>query len=459
MGFGGALRAIVGNPLELPGLGNPLGNDGNALTFQFPLSFGTTVNDLANALHVPVSDILAVNPGLQPNSPLSLSQVIDLPPAHIDTIARSLSNLGQASSDLTPPRMDLTLPSNAPPQSYTAPLPGGSVNIVPPMTATAKAAGDITGAVLGNGLPGTASPAQWTIDSSDMASQARAPAITSPLDSVSTAISSPRTSTAVGEISNPSLSRDDEDRVGFARAATPVVRASQAHQHESDAIPPPPLPLDASRASPLPGVQINPLASFAPAYSGWNVVPVVVDSNQAKLEIMALLAAQLSGSNAAGSTVATPQAPAFIDPQIVAAQAASVRAGRVVDLGAGRSLEFTLVIDRMRRIDAIGREEQAATRRTGDGLNEKIQDTGAEEETQQSDDRRDDERRRQAAIAAMRRRRRPRSKRCRYRGGSSRAAGKSGTVRYPKGVDLAEFRSRQPPRYLWTARNEPRASE
>lgn len=452
MGFGGALRAIVGNPLELPGLGNPLGNDGNALTFQFPLSFGTTVNDLANALHVPVGDILAVNPGLQPNSPLSLSQVIDLPPAHIDTIAHSLSNLGQTSSDLTPPRMDLTLPPNAPPQSYTTPLPGGSVNIVPPITATAKAAGDITGSVLRNVLPGTASPTQWTLDPPDVVSQVRAPTANAPIDSVSATASSPRTSTSVGDVSDPSMSRNDEGRIGFAHAAATVVRASQTHQHDSDGIPPPPLQPDASRASPLPGVQINPLSSFTPAYNAWSVVPVAADSNQAKLEIMALLAAQLSGSNVAGSTVAMPQAPAFIDPQIVAAQVASMRAGRVVDLGAGRSLEFTLVIDRMRRIDAIGREEQAATRRTGDGLNEKVQDMEAEEETQQSDDRRDDERRRQAAIAAMRRRRRPRSKRCRCRGGSSR---KSGKVRYPKGVDLAEFRSRQPPRYLWTVSEEP----
>jgi hypothetical protein len=151
--------------------------------------------------------------------------------------------------------------------------------------------------------------------------------------------------------------------------------------------------------------------------------------------------------------------PAFIDPQVVAAQVASMRAGRVVDLGAGRSLEFTLVVDRMRRIDAIGREEQAATRRTGDGLNEKVQDTEAEEETQQSDDRRDDERRRQAAIAAMRRRRRPRSTRCRYRHGSAGRSRGAGTVRYPKGVDLAEFRSRQPPRYLWVARPESPSGE
>jgi hypothetical protein len=195
-------------------------------------------------------------------------------------------------------------------------------------------------------------------------------------------------------------------------------------------------------------------APAPPAQPNWSVAAAAVDGNEAKLQIMALLMAQM-GQSAAGATagVAGVQTPGFVDPQAVAAYAASMRAGRTVDLGAGRTLEFTLAPDRMRRVGAIGDEERTlGGRRSADAALKSAREKRPEtEESQESRDRRDEQRRRRAAEAGLRRRRRQLSARCRPRQGPRMPLREPGRGRYPKAVDWAEFRSRQPPRYLWDA--------
>ncbi|HEX7816405.1 hypothetical protein [Dyella sp.] len=472
MGFGASIKTIIGdagNPLGLPGVNDPLAGGQDNLSFQFPLSFGTTVNDLANVLNVPLGDILAINPGLQAGSSLHLSQVIDLPPAHIGSIAQSLSSLGGGSSDLAPARMDLTLPANAPPQSYATPVSSGSVNVMPSSAQATQDVINTASAVLNRVFPSAvatparmsdpiaaSSPSTRLLPQRDDPVAAMARQVASTPAQASTLRTMPVAGDDVAPAGTATTLADSRDAAttAFSRDAVVAVRASQVRLRDSDSIPPPPSMPGAARTEVvLPSVQSNPLASM-PAYANWTPVPIPGDANQAKLEILALLAAQMGSAHATSGPVAQ-QVPAFVDPQAVAAQAAAMRGTRVVDLGAGRSLEFTLVSDRMRRIDAIGRDEQAATRRTGDGLDAKVGDAQPQEETQQADDdRRDGERRKQAAIAAMRRRRRPRSTRCRYRRGA-RATPSSTPGRYPARVDLAEFRSRLPPRYLWNWPQEP----
>lgn len=221
--------------------------------------------------------------------------------------------------------------------------------------------------------------------------------------------------------------------------------------------PPPPIPGSDSRVSPF--ANQTPLQSSwiqQPSVSSWNAVASVVGATggtQAKLEIMALLTAQLGQAAAASgqSGASHAAAPGFIDPQ-AAAYAASVRTGRAVDLGMGRTMQFSLVDDRLNRVSAIGEEASAnGLRRTGDGLDQApVTPAEPDEETQDGHESDSKERRRLAAIAAMRRRRRPLSTRCRYRRGIRRPLRETGRGRYPQGVDLAEFSQRLPPRYLWT---------
>lgn len=221
--------------------------------------------------------------------------------------------------------------------------------------------------------------------------------------------------------------------------------------------PPPPIPGSDSRVSPFAN-QTSLQSSWIqqPSVSSWNAVVGVAGATggtQAKLEIMALLTAQLGQAATAGGQPGASHAPApgFVDPQ-AAAYAASVRTGRAVDLGMGRTMQFSLVDDRLSRVSAIGEEASAnGLRRTGDGLDQApVTPAEPDEETQDGHESDGKERRRLAAIAAMRRRRRPLSSRCRYRRGIRRPLREAGRGRYPQGVDLAEFSQRLPPRYLWT---------
>jgi hypothetical protein len=231
-------------------------------------------------------------------------------------------------------------------------------------------------------------------------------------------------------------------------------------QHGSESIPPPPpMPwLDGTRPNLLsaPMAWTGAVPQGAPP-AGWSVAAPLADGNEAKLQIMALLMAQLGQAAAGSAGAANVQAPGFIDPQAVAAQVASMRAGRAIDLGAGRTLEFTLVQDRMRRIGAIGDEERvAAGRRAQDAAAKPARDARPENEaSQESRDRREQARRRRAAEAAMRRRRRKLSTRCRPRRGPRLPLREPGQGRYPMSVDWAEFRGRLPPRYLWDAPGAP----
>jgi len=245
-----------------------------------------------------------------------------------------------------------------------------------------------------------------------------------------------------------------------AQAANNSARTVQA-QRDPNLPPPPPMPPAGENRFNAFGMAA-PLQNAAPQpsiLSAWNAVAGAASGgNQAKLEIMALLATQAGSSMAGGVTapVGNGQAPGFIDPMALAAYAAAMRGGRTINLGGGRTLQFNVVADRLSRINAIGDEERGAstgTRRTGDGLDGVADDELAEvdEKAQERHEERNRERRRLATVAAMRRRRRPLSTRCRYRQGERRPLRDPGCGRYPRGVDLAEFSSRLPPRYLWTA--------
>jgi hypothetical protein len=229
------------------------------------------------------------------------------------------------------------------------------------------------------------------------------------------------------------------------QATNATARAAQSRQHNQGSDIPPPMDprwFAAQITSPVPnGVSIAPPAVVTHATN--------LPNSPTALQLMAWLVAQSNGSLAAGASSVVPQqGQPFIDPQALAAFAATMRATKVVDLGAGRSMEFSLVRDRLQRIDPIGHEDRAASgRRTYDGLEEVRVGRPDHEDVEQTDEQREQGRRRRAAIAAMRRRRRARTRRCRYWRGSRSILRASGAERYPKSVDWAEFRSRQPPRY------------
>lgn len=263
----------------------------------------------------------------------------------------------------------------------------------------------------------------------------------------------------------------NEENVTVPNAAQNATRTAQTQRDPTLPPPPPMPPAGENRFNPF--AMAAPLQNAAPQstiLSAWNTVAGAASGgNQAKLEIMALLATQAGSSMAGGVTApaGNGQMPGFIDPTALAAYAAAMRGGRTINLGGGRSLQFNVVADRLSRINAIGDEERRASagaRRTGDGLDGVAQDDELgeiDEKAQERQEERNRERRRLASVAAMRRRRRPLSTRCRYRQGERRPLREPGCGRYPRGVDLAEFSSRLPPRYLWTASphraNEPPA--
>jgi len=481
---GSLLQAIIsGSSLELPGFGQDSG--GSGLTILFPLSWGDTVSDLANTLNLPADSILAVNPGLQVDSQLSVSQIIALPSSHIDTIMRSVDPGNSRIYGPSPSLPDVTLPPNAPRESYSARVPSDSVSVALPPPRSSQIAFDVLNTPQRNPLlapltedttnrqfASVGSPEPLSLASES--NQALGPWIMSVVSSepangpgdsrnasiVPVAGQAPATATSApivdrgGSIFDASSHSLSESIFSGAQATNGVMQAGQNQQRNLTLNAPPPIPM--MLAGSRDAVQLTSLMPLSgsicivPSNSLWNSTFVPSDSHQTTLQLMGLLVAQLGSSTTMGSTtLVSAQGPAFIDPQAVAAQAANMRAGRVIELGAGRSLEFSLVTDRMRRIDAIGQEERAASRRTGDGLEELRVRQRDDEETEQTDEQREQGRRRRAAIAAMRRRRRPRSKRCRYWRGSRSILITPGARRYPKSVDLAEYHSRQPPWYLW----------
>jgi len=456
------LHAIIhGNPLDLPGLGSSTHDGG--LTILFPLSFGNTVGDLANALKLPVDSILAVNPGLHADSPLSVSQVVGLPDDKVEQIVQSV---GALSGRVYPPA-PVTAPPPSPPAEAAPPPYAGAVlnvNATVPMPALHSVASELNLTDQPRQLATLIAPADdaapsWTIQAGAYTLQSAddppvtvatpqptktPPPIAEPSSSepVTTPTAAPNSSDNVtlpasGQPSNPSTA----NRVQATHAPT---RSLQIQQRTQDStIPPPPIDPRWFTAQPI----VTPASDIRMA------TPMVFASantsaNPNALRLMALLMAQSSASLAAGgSTTPPPPLQPTIDPQALAAFMAATRGNKVVDLGAGRSMEFSLVRDRLQRIDPIGQEDRATPgRRSGDGLEEVRVGRPEQDDVEQTDEQREQGRRRRAAIAAMRRRRRPRSRRCRYWRGS-RSILRSAGMRYPKNIDWAEFRSRQLPRY------------
>jgi len=466
------LQAIVsGNPLDLPGLGS---ND-NGLTILFPLSLGGTVNDLANALNLPVDSILAVNPGLRADSLLNVSQVVGLPDSHVDRIMQNVTFAGHHAyvstpSAASPPHgppplqappavtnghgvgpalrtvLDVFNTLNHPPQTALLPLP------VDEHTDRWMVSIDLTISVKGADEPLPARPVVAPLTEPEPvsgSSRVTEPATTVPLNTAAVNVDP-------GKVVAASSSQRAEDREGafsFMQTGNVVVPTGLDRQRTRSADVPPPIPMDDRRFA------WPPVAMAASSSSnGVNIMapPVAMhaadlhaDSRPLTSQLMALLLAQTGGSIMAGATApVSSQTSPSVDPQALAALVSSMRASKVIDLGAGLSLQFSLVDDRLRRIDAIGQERTPA-RRTGDGLEEVRISRPNSEDVEQTDEQREQGRRRRAAIAAMRRRRRPRTRRCRYWRGMRRDLHVPRTMRYPKSVDLAEFRRRLPPRYMW----------
>ena len=471
------LHAIInGNPLDLPGLGS----DDSGMTILFPLSFGNTVNDLANALDLPVDSILAVNPGLQADSPLSVSQVVGLPDDRVGQIMQAVGRLGDR------PYVSMRAPASAPavsssepphtsgwtPVSYGYRSLNDNANVCVPALRALASEPDLSdhpkqAAAL---IPPVDEQAQdWMARTGRFAlsidgAQPEPSAITplpkaAPDQMLAAAPSSSDSATTLARVVTPASAQGDvtfatssqrqnpfEAVINGVQSTSDTTRAMQdrARNAGSD-VPPPPMDprwFAAQITSPVSsGAQVAPLSVVAHAAN--------LSGSPTSLQLMALLVAQSSGSLAAGSASVTPQqSQPFVDPQAMAAFVAATRAVKVVDLGAGRSLEFSLARDRLQRIDPIGQEDRAASgRRTDDGLEEVRISRPDREDVEQTDEQREQGRRRRAAIAAMRRRRRARTRRCRYWRGSRSGLRTSGAARYPKRVDWAEFRSRQPPRY------------
>ncbi|RUL79050.1 hypothetical protein [Dyella choica] len=489
------LHAIIGgNPLNLPGLG---ANDGG-LTLLFPLSLGGTVNDLANALHLPVEAILAVNPGLRADSPLNVSQVVDLPDDHIDQIMRSV-NLAGSQAFVTPPP-DAASSSSVPSDHYVVDGSSDGVSrVMPTPRQIAAAFGSLDLAQQNTPLPSPVEkkPDHWVVGvSPDMSTPSPgkssdasvnvvlaaptlnltvnpsralvAPALVLPISAQPSAALSNQTTTS-GQVATPATTAvpampasnmepvksaaaasslyGSEGVFGFGRAANVGLPAGQDRQRNPGAGIAPPPPMDDSRfAGPLARVQpANGGIAFVAPATAMNAMDLHADGHPMMLQLMALWLAQSGGSNA-GTAASSP----LVDPQALAALAASQRDTKVIDLGAGRSMAFSLVHDRLQRIDPIGQEQRAASRRSGEGLQELRISSTYGEQTEQTDEQREQGRRRRAAIAAMRRRRRPRSRRCRYWRGDRRDLRTARAATYPKQVDFAEFRRRQPPRYMWS---------
>ncbi|GLQ87832.1 hypothetical protein [Dyella flagellata] len=494
------LQAIIGgNPLDLPGLGS---SDGG-LTILFPLSLGGTVNDLANALHLPVDSILAVNPGLEANSSLNLSQVVALPEGHIDQILQSVNLAGNQAYVAQPPASptDAASASSIPPGAEFDYMPNDGVTVVVPIPRSIAVALDVLDLSQRNApfaLPLEENQGRWvmsvnpvmpapgsgnTVDTSitvvlaapvsnmsvDASRSFDTPAavmpVSEPLPSTtsnqaSASTSVPTTTSAtttvpptwsvepskVIAVTSSQHESESEGAFSFTRSANGVMPVGQDRLRNPGSGMAPPPPMDDSRfAAPVARMLqgSSGTAIVLPA-SAMNAAGLPIDGHPMSLQLMAVLLAQAGGSGT-GTATSSP----FVDPQALAALAASQRATKVVDLGAGRSMQFSLVRDRLQRIDPIGHEQRAASRRTGEGLQELCVGRPGGEEMEQTEEQREQGRRRRAAIAAMRRRRRPRSRRCRYWQGSRRDLRPAAAVSYPKRVDFAEFRRRQLPRYLW----------
>lgn len=489
------LHAIVGShPFDLPGLPG-LGPKDKGLTILFPLSMGGTVNDLANALHVPVESILAVNPGLTADSSLGVSQVVDLPEGHLDQIMRSVNVDGShayvsppsPSSSVPPP--DVSSPSGASSESYTVQVSIDNVSVrvnvdLPTLRSTTIALDSFNDPQRNVLVPlpiekradrwiASINPADFMtggdpLNASNIVAPVSQPSSTATSNQTPLSTSVPTNdpqATTVLVMSNIDADKiiaassmqfqgEREGAFSYTRVVNVVVSTAQDRQRGPGSDMPPPPPIDVSRfaGSFIKVVSNDSIAIIPPAVM--NAMELPTDRHPMTLQLMALLMAQSGCAAAAGMGAPVPSQPSsYVDPQALAALAASMRGTKVVDLGAGRSMEFSLVNDRMRRIDPIGQEDRPAFRRTGDGLEEVRVSSPHGEDVEQTDEQREQGRRRRAAIAAMRRRRRARTRRCRYWRGARRDLRASGDVRYPKRVDLAEFRSRQPPRYMWNVGN------
>ncbi|MBE1161432.1 hypothetical protein [Dyella acidiphila] len=461
------LQAVVGNPLDLLGLGQ----QNHGMTLLFPLSQGNTVNDLANVLNVPVDAILAVNPGLQANSPLSLSQVVGLPDGHVEQIMQSVSLVGNRAYLPSAPSPS---PSDQPPQSNPAPvvqLSNQGIELVLPATRSATLAFDVLSMPQAQVSLSVGAEQQdgWTVSIIPAA-----PVVSAPISVPAPApvpVSSQPVAAAPAPVAQPEPAAVpvtpavnlDPDRVAAASPGqfsyvgvnnagqgTNAVAGNAPYRQRNPSSDIPPPPIDPSRFA-------GPVANTAVSSNTIGVMPPVAinsvlpaDGRPLTLQMMALMLAAQSAGSIAPAGAAPAQVTPFIDPQALAAIAVNLGGTRVVDLGAGRSMEFSLVNDRLRRVDPIGEEDRPSARRTGDGLDEVRVSPAEKEQAEQTDEQREQGRRRRAAIAAMRRRRRARTRRCRYWRGA-RSELRAGARGYPKQVDLAEFRSRQVPRYMWTA--------
>lgn len=449
------------------------GAQGNGhVQLSFPMSPGDTVGTIADKLGLPLDSLLQANPGMNANTPLTAGLTVQLPTSNLgDLRGNGQSDHGNSSSNS----------NNNPGQNNSLPPGQRALPLPPDLPGAVRGTARLESLQLGltvsigtlganaQSVPLIAAGALNSADAALMAGRSQAlngsawPAGTLPGSApVSYVPAADRGSTVATGMPASALgaARADGVVLSFAQAVGVMAQAAMNDQHGSESVPPPPpMPwLDSTR----PNLAGTPMMwpAGAPAQTvqpGWSVAAAAVDGNEAKLQIMALLMAQLGQAAASGAGATSVQSPGFVDPQAVAAYAASMRAGRTVDLGAGRTLEFTLAPDRMRRVGAIGDEERTlGGRRTGDTAVKSAREKRPEtEESQESRDRREQQRRRRAAEAAMRRRRRQLSARCRPRQGPRMPLREPGHGRYPKAVDWAEFRSRQPPRYLWDAPDAP----
>ncbi|MGO4702939.1 LysM peptidoglycan-binding domain-containing protein [Dyella sp. 2RAB6] len=439
MGISGVFK---NDPL-LQLLGGGHGAQGNGhVQLSFPMSPGDTVSTIADKLGLPLDGLLRVNPGMSANTPLSAGLTVQLPVSSFGDLNGNWGDRGNGQVG-NPSGHELPLlPELADALRGTARIDGiqlgvtlstANLQAVPLIAAGALNSADIAAQAARNplaGWPGGTAPGSAPVNYVQGADRGGTVATGLPASSLGAA-------------------RADGMVLSFAQAAGVLAQAAMNHQHGNDSVPPPPpMPwLDSTR----PALVATPMAwqavpqGLSPA--GWSVAAAAVDGNEAKLQIMALLMAQLGQAAAGNAGAANVQTPGFIDPQAVAAQAAAMRAGRNIDLGAGRSLQFTLVQDRMRRVGAVGEEERAAAgRRPNEAEVKPAREQRAGEAEAAQEDR---DRRRRAAEAAMRRRSRKLSTRCRPRRGPRLPLCEPGRARYPQTVDWAEFRGRLPPRYLW----------
>lgn len=442
-----------------------VGNGNGHVQLNFPMSPGDTVSTIADKLGLPIDSLLEANPGMSANTPLTAGLTVQLPMGSMGNLHGGNWNdaHGPGDNNLPPGQRELPLPPDLP-NPMRARIDGIQLGVtlsagpyaqqVLPLVAAASlnAADASLQAARGQplaGWPGSTGPGTTGPGTTGPGS--------APVGYVPAADRGGTVATALPASSLGAV-RADTVVLSFAQVAGVIAQATMDQQHGGESIPPPPpMPwLDGTRPNLLSAPMAWPggAPQGAPT-AGWSVAAPAVDGNEAKVQIMALLMAQLGQAAMGSAGPASVQTPGFIDPQAVAAQAASMRAGRTIDLGAGRSLQFTLVQDRMRRVGAIGDEERAvAGRRAGEAEKSARGPRTEIDESEAGRDRHEQARRRRAAEAAMRRRRRKLSARCRPRRGPRLPLRAPGQGRYPASIDWAEFRGRLPPRYLWGAAPE-----